>query len=202
MTEQKEQALNPALEAERPPVLETERLCLRGWQPDDLEDLYEFASYKGDGPKQGWKPHESREDSRRRLDSLMKDRENWAIVLKKDHKVIGWVKMNPDENRGRYYAKYVSYVLSKDYRGDGYMTGALNRIIRYAFEEQHVDLLSAFHYPDNIPSKRVLERCGFLYEITLEKTQTGYDGQLYDAVCYSLLAKDYFAGAEREPASV
>lgn len=69
--------------------------------------------------------------------------------------------MAPDENRGKFPAKYVSYVLSKDYRGKGYMTEALNR-------------------------------CGFQYEMTLEKMQTNYDGQVFDAVCFSLLAKDSF----------
>ena len=175
-------------------ALETERLLLRGWRREDLDDLYEFARYRDAGILQGWKPHENREESREKLDAMISDPENWAIELKENGKAIGWIKMAPDENRGKYYAKYVSYVLSKDYWGRGYMTEALNRIIRYAFEEQKVDLLSAFHYPHNVRSGRVLKRCGFQYETTLEKTQEHYDGQVFDAVCYSLLAKEYFEG--------
>lgn len=173
-------------------ILETERLLLRGWQPDDLDDLYEYARNMDAGPMQGWKPHESKEESLLALNSFITDDERWAIVLKEKNKVIGSIKISPDENRGRYYAKYVSYVLSADYWGKGYMTEALKRIIAYVFEEMHVDLLSAFHYPHNIRSKGVLERCGFRYETTIEQGQKIYDGQVFDTVCYCILADEYF----------
>lgn len=44
-------------------ILETERLLLRGWSLDDLDDLYEYASNMSVGVMQGWKPHESKEES-------------------------------------------------------------------------------------------------------------------------------------------
>lgn len=173
-------------------VLETERLLLRGWQSDDLDDLYEFAKNPDAGIMQGWKPHENKEETLTALNSFITDDENWAVVLKEDNKVIGMIKTSPDENRGRYYAKYVSYALSSNYWGKGYMTEALNRIIKYAFEEMRIDLLSAFHYPHNIRSKRVLERCGFMYETTISQGQKIYNGQIFDTVCYSIMAEDYF----------
>mgnify|MGYP004601545875 FL=1 len=72
------------------------------------------------------------------------------------------------------------------------MTEAVKRIIEYLFEELDIDLISAFHYPDNDKSKKVLERCGFQYEITIEQGSTRYDGQVFDSVCYSILKSDYF----------
>ena len=68
----------------------------------------------------------------------------------------------------------------------------VKRIIEYLFEELNIDLLSAFHYPNNDQSKKVLEKCGFEYEITIEQGSTRYDGQVFDAVCYSILNSDYF----------
>ena len=68
----------------------------------------------------------------------------------------------------------------------------LKRIIEYLFEELDIDLISAFHYPDNDKSKKVLERCGFRYETTIEQGSARYDGQVFDAVCYSILKSDYF----------
>lgn len=173
-------------------VLETERLLLRGWMLDDLDDLYEYAQNVDVGVMQGWKPHESKEESLVALNSFIADEERWAIVLKENNKVIGSIKTSPDENRGRYYAKYVSYVLSADYWGKGYMTEAISRIIKYVFEEMNLDLLSAFHYPNNNRSKRVLERCGFQYETTIKQGQKIYNGQVFDTVCYSILAEKYF----------
>ena len=64
-------------------------------------------------------------------------------------------------------------------------------MIKYLFEEKNVDLISAFHYPDNIKSKKVLENCGFEYEITIENGSQRYDGQVFDSICYSILKSDY-----------
>ncbi|MDE5994700.1 MAG: GNAT family N-acetyltransferase [Oscillospiraceae bacterium] len=112
--------------------------------------------------------------------------------MKENQKVIGHLKIYPDENRGKYLAKYISYALSADYWGKGYMTEAVKRIIGYAFEEMEIDLLTAFHYPHNTRSKRVIEKCGFKYETTIKQGQTIYDGQVFDTVCYSILREDYF----------
>ena len=68
-------------------VLETERLLLRGWLLDDLDDLYEYAQNVDVGVMQGWKPHESKEESLAALSSFLADDERWAIVLKKNNKV-------------------------------------------------------------------------------------------------------------------
>ena len=81
--------------------------------------------------------------------------------------------------------------MSEDYCGNGYITEAIKRVIQYLFEELNIDLLSAFHIPDNIKSKRVLERCGFEYEITIKQGYKRYDGQIFDSVCYSILKSDY-----------
>ena len=72
------------------------------------------------------------------------------------------------------------------------MPEALSRIIRYAFEDMRLDLLSAFHYPHNTRSKRVLEKCGFQYETTVKNGQTIYNGQVFDTVCYSIHSEAYF----------
>ena len=167
-------------------TFETDRLILRGWQLEDLKDLYEYAKNREAGIMQGWKPHSSTEESLKVLNSFIKSSEVWAVVLKENQKVIGHIKLYPDENRGKYHAKYISYALSADYRGKGYMTETVKRMIKYAFEEMKIDLLTAFHYPHNICSKRVIEKCGFQYEVTVSQGQTIYDGQVFDTVCYSI----------------
>jgi len=172
-------------------TLATERLILRGWRFEDLDDLYEYAKNPDVGSMQGWEPHSSKEVSLNALKSYIEDDNRWAIVLKDNCKVIGSIGLNPDENRGKYRAKYLHYVLSADYWGNGYMTEAAKRVIRYAFEETDIDLLSVFHYPHNFRSKRVIERCGFEYEVTIEQGNKIYDGQIFDTVCYSILKSEY-----------
>ena len=172
-------------------VLETERLILRGWQPEDVDDLYEYASSPKVGPPAGWAPHSDKERTQEILKAYMESGDIWAIELRETGKVIGQLRMYPDENRGKLIAKYISYALSVDYWGQGYMTEAVKEVIKYAFEELEIDLLSAFHSPDNIRTKRVIEKCGFEYEITIENAYTRYDGKVSDNVCYSLLKNKY-----------
>ncbi len=170
--------------------LETSRLILRKWRITDAEDLFDvmksYSVLMG-----GWKPHSDINMSVEALNEYIESDERWAVELKSSGKVIGSVRVYPDNNRGKFYAKAINYVLSEDCWGNGYMTEAVKRIIKYLFEEMNVDLISAFHYPDNIKSRKVLENCGFEYEITIENGSRRYDGQFFDAVCYSILKSDY-----------
>ena len=116
-------------------TIDTERLILRGWLLDDLNDLYEYAKNPQVGPMAGWKPHSSKEESLNALKYNMENDNRWAIVLKENEKVIGSINLNPDENRGKYCAKLISFALSADYWGNGYMTEALGVVMKELAED-------------------------------------------------------------------
>lgn len=172
-------------------ILDTPRLVLRKWRADDADDLFNIMK-NSSVIMGGWEPHPDVNISIEVLKKYVESDERWAVELKYNGRVIGCVRVYPDNNRGKFYAKSINYVLSEDYRGNGYMTEAIKRIIKYLFEEVNIDLLSAFHYPDNIKSKKILYNCGFEYETTIEQGCQRYDGQIFDAVCYSILKSDYF----------
>ena len=44
-------------------TIETERLILRKWQLEDLDDFYEYAKNPNVGPMAGWEPHSCKEIS-------------------------------------------------------------------------------------------------------------------------------------------
>ena len=87
----------------------------------------------------------------------------------------------------------LGYVLAEPYWGRGLMTEAVKGMIKYAFEELNIDLLSVYHYPHNERSKRVIEKCGFHYEGTLRRASTIYNGRVFDDVCYSLTKEEYYS---------
>ncbi len=150
-------------------TLETERLILCGWKPEDVNDLYEYAKDPDVGSIAGWAPHASIEESMNVLRSYIENDNAWAIELKENRKVIGIIKIYPDNNHGRYHAMMINYALSAAYWGDGYMTETVKRVMQYAFDELSIDLLTVFHYPQNIRSRRVIEKCGFEYDGTIEQ---------------------------------
>lgn len=168
------------------PTLTTHRLLLRPWQEEDINDLFAYSGSPLVGPMAGWKPHETREEAEAALQSYITQEHHFAIVLRAENRVIGAVKLNPETNRGNYYAKALSYVLSPAYWGCGYMTEAVQAVIRYAFDTLGVELLSAFHKTENPRSGKVLARCGFVCEGTIYQARREYDGSMSDLVIYSL----------------
>lgn len=147
--------------------IETERLLLRSFKQDDLEDFYEYASVEGVGEMAGWKHHESLSDSDSVLRSFVTDDQTFAIVFKENNKVIGSVGVdkygmeNALTEFNDYRGREIGYVLSRDYWGRGIMTEAVRAVIDYLFNVLDFDFLTCGYYDFNIQSKKVQEKCGF-----------------------------------------
>ena len=170
--------------------IETPRLVLREWNEGDLYDLFDIMK----SPSVlagGFEPHSNTDASAELLRKYIKSNDRLAIELKGIGRVIGCIGIVPDKNRGKFNAHSINYVLSEHYRGNGYMTEAVRRIVQYAFEELDSDLLSAFCTSDNLKSKKILERCNFEYETTIKQGYKRFDGQTFDSVCYCILRSDY-----------
>ena len=60
-------------------VLKTERLILRPWTLDDVDDMYEYAKVEGVGIWAGWLPHKDREESKNIVESFIKHKKVLAI---------------------------------------------------------------------------------------------------------------------------
>lgn len=159
--------MNPIIDISNT-ILESERLILRFWQIYDLSDFYEYASVPGVGEMAGWKRHESIEESKKILSLFMGQKDIFAIVSKEERKVIGslGLKKSWAESFSEYQrlkVKEIGYALSKDYWGRGLMTEAVQRIIRFCFDTQGIEVLTVEHFIDNDRSRRVIEKCGFQY---------------------------------------
>lgn len=163
-------------------TLETERMILRPFRMEDLDDLYEYASVPGVGEEAGWPHHKNKEESLYRVRHFIEGRHTFAIVYKENHKVIGSIGIDPmDEDFVKkisefhsLYGREIGYVLSKDYWGRGLMTEAVKAVIDYLFDELDFDFLLCGHYDKNKRSKRVQEKLGFLpYRRLMCDTQLG-----------------------------
>jgi len=70
-------------------TIETDRLILRAWQETDVNDFYEYASVEGVGEMAGWKHHDSLDVSKKIMQSFISEKNVYAIMYKKNSKVIG-----------------------------------------------------------------------------------------------------------------
>lgn len=171
-------------------TVETERLILRPWKDSDAADLYAYASVDGVGQMAGWEPHKSLEESKNILQMFQNGKNEFALELKENHKVIGFLgleKYNPQldekfyaENKGRE----IGYVISKEYWGQGLAAEATKRVIQYCFEEQEYDFLACEHFVSNLQSQRVIEKCGFRF---LKEIQ----GRIHHSKMYTLSKNEW-----------
>lgn len=172
-------------------TLETGRLILRPFRQTDLYDLYEYAKSPNVGPHAGWKPHESLEESDKILKSFIEGDEVLAIVWKENNRVIGSLGLHMDHLRSAQDVRMLGYVLSEDYWGRGIVTEAAKAVLKHAFLDLELPMITIHHYSYNQRSMRVIEKCGFLYEGTLRHCTQIYNGNIYDLVCYSMTKKEW-----------
>lgn len=174
-------------------TLSTNRLVLRAFTMEDLADFYEYCKDPDTGIHAGWKPHESMEESREILHHFIEEREVWAICEKQSRKVIGSIGLHHDSKRRRNFnqCRMMGYVLSKAYWGQGLMTEAAKEVLRYAFEDLKLEMVTISHFSYNQRSARVIEKLGFHREGVLRKAFLRYDGSLLDDVGYSMTKEEY-----------
>lgn len=173
-------------------TLTTERLLLRPWRQEDLDDFYEYARVDGVGQMAGWLPHESKEVTQTVLDSFITHKKTFALEL--EGKVIGSLGIENykeeafpelDDLRGRS----IGYVLGKDYWGRGLMPEAVKAVQKYLFDAIGFDFLIVSHYVWNGQSRRVIQKSGFRYFKTIQ-LNTRY-GTTEDTLVYLLKKEDW-----------
>ena len=175
-------------------TLKTDRLLLRPWRQEDLDDLYAYASVDGVGQMAGWKPHENKQETQKILDSFIEHKKTFALEYQ--GKVIGSLGIELyNEERFPEFAdlkcREIGYVLSKAYWGNGFMPEAVNEVLRYLFEDAGLDVIFCGHFLSNHQSARVQEKCGFRH-YAYGKYETKF-GTVEDDELNILTRNDYAA---------
>lgn len=80
-------------------VLETDRLILRPWRETDADALFKYASDPDVGPRAGWPPHKSAEESLEVIRTVFSGEGMWAVELKATGEVTGCVGYLPASGR-------------------------------------------------------------------------------------------------------
>lgn len=175
--------------------LESERLIIRPWTLEDVDDLYEYATDPEVGPSAGWKPHKDKAESESIVKMFMDSDETFAVVLKAENKVIGGVGIHrtiPDEQLKDKKQREVGYVLSQKYWGNGYIPEAVELLKAHCFQDLDIEILWCGHYDFNDKSKRVNEKCGFNYQFSTPQVLTLLDNREVIMLYYNIKRSEYF----------
>lgn len=165
--------------------LETERLLLRDWEPEDAVELYRHASDPQVGPAAGWPAHKSVAESRSIILDVLAVPNTYAIVLKKTGLPVGSVglKTGPGTDlTDRTDECELGYWIGSTYWGQGLVPEAAQALLRHAFEDLGMQAVWCAYYDGNTKSRRVQEKLGFSFHHTSEcvevpllgETRTGH----------------------------
>lgn len=150
-------------------MIETERLILRPWKIEDAEELYQLAKDERVGPIAGWSVHKSISESEETIKTVLSDPETYAVFLKEQAQVIGSIGlMKPKSPFIKENEMELGYWIGVPFWKKGYAAEAAKAIIDYGFTELNLNAVWAGYYDNNLKSKRVQEKCGFLYQLTQE----------------------------------
>jgi ribosomal-protein-alanine N-acetyltransferase len=112
----------------------------------------------------------------------------WGISLKDADEVLGTCTLyNLSECHRR---AEVGFALRRDSWGKGLASDALEALIKFAFEVLALHRLEADVDPDNVRSRRLLERQGFQLEGRLRE-RWHHLGEVCDGLCLGLLKREW-----------
>ncbi len=152
-------------------ALETKRLILRRWEDTDADAgaLFEYARDPDVGPIAGWPPHQNIEESLDVIRNVLSGPEAYAICLKNDPRPVGAIELKLKgraDLTDRDDECEMGYWIGKPFWGQGLMPEAAGELLRHAFEDLGMQKVWCGYYDGNVKSKRVQEKCGFIYQWT------------------------------------
>ena len=175
-------------------ILKTERLLLRPWQEEDAERLYELARDPDVGPRAGWPPHVSVEDSLGIIRGVLGAPETYAVVCKESGLAVGSVGLSGTDARLEGLPEdarqlELGYWIGRPYWGRGYAPEAARALLARGFSALDCAAVWCSHYAFNGQSRRVIEKCGFHYR--LHRETTDLLGVTHDTLFYVLTREEW-----------
>ena len=166
--------------------IETPRLNLRPFTTDDLDELADIFSdplvlkYLATGQAA------TREESETALLSIIRLWQRhgygrWAVVHRATQKLIGYGGLRNFEGTPE-----LVYLLARPYWNCGIATEIARGCLEYGFLYQKFERIVAFTRPDNLASRRVMEKVGLSYQ----RHDNYYN---IDVVVYALTRSSYLS---------
>lgn len=177
--------------------LDTERLVLR---PPEHRDFRLWADLRRDSREflKPWEPtwasdHLSRKSFANRVYWAQKSIANGTAVplflfRREDDMLLGAITLD-NIRRGPAQAGTTGYWVGEPYARQGYMREAIVALVHHAFTALDLSRIEAGCLPENTPSRRLLESCGYKYE-GVAQSYLQIDGRWRNHVLYANLRYD------------
>ena len=174
--------------------MESSRLLIRRFSPDDWRDLFEYLSQE---TAVKYEPYDvfTQEASKQEAVRRSKDYSFWAVCLKDCRKLIGNIYLSEQ----KFDTWVLGYVFNSDYHNKGYATEAAQAVVDNVFKNHNAHRVIAMCNPLNVPSWKLLERLGMRREghlrsnVYFKKDEFG-NPLWQDTYEYGILDTEWFQG--------
>ena len=174
--------------------IETERLILRRFEYTDDEAMLKYWIADEKIQSLYSEPvYTTKEAVKELLDKYISSYEKddyyrWAIIEKTTGECIGQIAYFLVDSKNQFAE--IEYCIGSEFQCNGFATEATKAVIAYGFDKMNLHKVQICTKTINLPSKRVIEKCGFTYEGTLRDyfyLNGEYVGRLY----FSILREEY-----------
>jgi ribosomal-protein-alanine N-acetyltransferase len=177
--------------------LETERMTLR---PPAHSDFRAWVDLRRESAEflQTWEPTWAADHFSRKA---FTNRVYWAqrsiaagtavplfLIRRKDEALLGAITLD-NIRRGPAQAGTTGYWIGQPFARQGYMREAIAAMVHHAFATLDLSRIEAGCLPENLPSRRLLENCGYKYE-GVAQSYLQINGRWRNHVLYANLRND------------
>ena len=184
-----------------PEKIETERLYLCSYKAGDGPMLFaasqknreHLAKFESDNLLMYLKNEEHAEVTARELAADWASRRCFFIGIfeKLTDQWAGQVYLGPTNWDLPEFT--IGYIADVDHEGKGYISEAVQRVLKMLFEEMGAHRVTADCNETNARSTRLLERCGFRKEGHLLENRKNPDGTFHGDFLFAMLRREYFS---------
>lgn len=177
--------------------LETERLLLRRFDINDIEDmLNNWIANPTIQHNYGEPTYENRDSVRELLNKwILQYQSNsfyrWAIILRENNQNIGQIafcRVYPEIETAE-----IEYCIGESYWGNSYTAEALKAVLHYSFEKLKFNKLEAFHRIENPLSGKVLQKADMKRVANVMRFEIKNEQPPLGDICYALTKDEYLA---------
>ena len=176
--------------------IETERLILRKFEYTDDENMLKYWISDPEVQSLYSEPvYSTKEEVKELLEKYISsydksDYYRWAVILKETNECIGQISYFLVDNNNNFAE--IEYCIGSLFQRKGFATEATKAIIKYGFDKMNLHKVQICHKSINMSSRKVIEKCGFVYEGTL-RDFFYENGEYIDRLYYSILKDEFIS---------